>query len=121
MSKPAAQVLLERYWDEANNQGKLELIRELCADPITRHDPDGKTTPLSHDEQIERVRMGIEQMGVTISRVITCANETTVTSVWNMTMTKHNDTKMCGIEVFTVEAGRLAHCWNAPYGEGHWG
>jgi hypothetical protein len=40
--------------------------------------------------------------------------------VWNMTMTKHNDTKMCGIEVFTVENGRLTHCWNTPYAEGHW-
>jgi len=26
MSKPAAQMLLERYWDEVNNQGKLESI-----------------------------------------------------------------------------------------------
>jgi hypothetical protein len=121
MSKPAAQILLERYWDEVNNEGRFELIRELCADPIVRHDPDGKTTKLSHDEQIERVRMGVEKMGVTISRVVTCANETTATSVWNMTMTKHNDTKMCGIEVFTVEEGRLAHCWNTPYAEGHWG
>jgi len=119
MPKPAAQVLLERYWEEVNNQGKLELIRELCSDPITRHDP-GSVTVLSHDEQIERVRVGIEQLGVQISRVITHADDTTVTSVWNMTMTKHNDTKMCGIEVFKVENGRLAHCWNTPYAEGHW-
>ena len=32
MPKPAAQVLLERYWEEVNNQGRLELIRELCSD-----------------------------------------------------------------------------------------
>ena len=43
MPKPAAQVLLERYWEEVNNLGKLELIRELCSDPITRHDPGGVT------------------------------------------------------------------------------
>lgn len=83
MGKPAAQVLLERYWDEVNNEGKLELIRELCANPIVRHDPDGKLTELSHEEQIERVRGGIE--------------------------------------VFQIEDGRLAHCWNTPYGQGHWG
>ena len=121
MSKPAAQKLLERYWDEVNNEGRYELIRELCADPITRHDPDGKITTLSHDEQIARVRLGVEQMGVEITRVVTCANETTATSVWNMTMTKKDNAKMCGIEVFTVEDGRLAHCWNTPYAEGHWG
>jgi len=121
MGKPAAQVLLERYWDEVNNEGKLEHIRELCADPIVRHDPDGKVTKLSHDEQIERVRGGIEQMGVVIERVITHADETWVTSVWNMTATKHDDLAMCGIEVFQVENGRLSHCWNTPYGQGHWG
>jgi hypothetical protein len=32
------------------------------------------------------------------------------------------DVAMCGIEVFQLDAdGRLADCWNAPYGEGHWG
>jgi hypothetical protein len=119
MSKPAAQVLLERYWDEVNNQGKLELVRELCGDPITRHDP-GSVTTLSHDEQIERIRVGIDQLGVQIDRVITHADETSVTSVWNLTMTKHDDKKMCGIEVFKVENGRLTHCWNTPYTEGDW-
>ena len=34
--KPRAQIVMERYWEEVNNQGKLELIRELCANPITR-------------------------------------------------------------------------------------
>lgn len=54
---------MERYGDEVNNDGKL--------------------TELSHEEQIERVRGGIE--------------------------------------VFQIEDGRLAHCWNTPYGQGHWG
>ncbi|MCH2172935.1 nuclear transport factor 2 family protein [Myxococcota bacterium] len=119
MAKPAAQIVLERYWDEVNNQGKLELIRELCADPITRHDP-GKVTTLSHDEQIARVKFGIEEMGIVIDRVITHASDTMVTSVWNMTATRKNDLAMCGIEVFKLENGRLAHCWNTPYAEGHW-
>jgi hypothetical protein len=120
MAKPAAQRILERYWDEVNNQGKLELVRELCADPITRHDP-GKVTQLSHDEQIARIKLGIEQLGVQIQRVITHADETMVTSVWNLTSTRNPDMKLCGIEVFQLEDGRLAHCWNTPYAEGHWG
>ena len=121
MTKPAAQVLLERYWEEVNNQGKLELVRELCADPIVRHDPDGKESTLTHDEQIERIRFGIDEMGVKIDRVITFASDDLVTSIWNMTMTKKDDLAMCGIEVFKVENGRLAHCWNTPYAQGHWG
>ena len=120
MSKPQAQVLLERYWDEVNNEGKLELIRELCADPIYRHDPE-KVTPLSHDEQIARVKAGIERFDIKISREITHSDDTYVTSVWNMTSSNEGMAKMCGIEVFKVENGRLAHCWNTPYGQGHWG
>jgi len=121
MSKRAAQILLERYWEEVNNQGRLELVRELCADPIVRHDPKGQTTKLSHDEQIARIRFGLDEMGVHIDRVITHADDTFVTSVWNMQFTKKGGTEMCGIEVFKVENGRLAHCWNTPYAEGQWG
>ena len=83
-----AQALLERYWEEASNQRNYELIRELCADPIIRHDPNGQSTELSHDEQIARVKMGAEDFGVHIERVITHANETYVTSIWEMTSEK---------------------------------
>ena len=123
MAKPKAQVVMERYWEEVNNQAKLELIRELCADPITRHDPGGKTTELTHDEQIARVKFGIEQMNVKVTNEIVHADEKTVTGVWNMTMVADGkDVEMCGIEVFQLdEDGRLAHCWNTPYAEGQWG
>ena len=120
MSKPTAQILLERYWDEASNAGNVELIRELCANPIIRHDPE-KRTELSHEEQIDRVRFGIEKMGVQISRVVIHADETMATSVWNLTSTQDENMKLCGIEVFKVENGRLAECWNTPYAQGHWG
>lgn len=120
MGKPAAQILLERYWDEASNQGNVALVRELCADPIIRHDPE-KTTALSHDEQVERIEFGIEKMGVQISRVIVHASEDFVTSVWNLVSTNDENMKLCGIEVFRVENGRLAECWNTPYAQGHWG
>jgi hypothetical protein len=119
MDKPDAQVLLERYWEEVSNEGNLELLRELCADPITRHDPGGDTT-LSHQEQIDRLQIGID-MGIQIDRVITHANDEWVTSVWNMYSEKGVDgMTMCGIEVFKVENGVLTHAWNTPYAEGHW-
>ena len=121
-TKPRAQVIMERYWEEVNNQGEFELIRELCANPITRHDAE-KTTELTHDEQIARVEFGVAKMGVKISNVIVHADDTTVTGVWNMTMKADGkDVKMSGIEVFQLDSsGRLAHCWNTPYAEGHWG
>ena len=119
MSKPAAQILLERYWEECSNQGNVELVRELCADPIVRHDPGGETA-LSHQDQIDRLKIGME-MGIKIERVITHADDERATSVWNMdSETGVEGMKMCGIEVFRVENGVLAHCWNTPYAEGHW-
>lgn len=121
MTKPHAQVLLERYWEEASNQGQYELIRELCADPIIRHDPAGQTTPLTHDEQIARVKFGREDFGAHITRLITHADDTYVTSIWEITSEVGEGTELCGIEVFKVVDGRLAECWNAPYGDGKWG
>ncbi|MDW3217530.1 MAG: nuclear transport factor 2 family protein [Acidimicrobiales bacterium] len=118
-TKPAAQILLERYWEDCSNQGNVELVRELCADPIIRHDPGGETE-LSHQDQIDRLKLG-KEMGIRIDRVITHANDEWVTSVWNMESEKGVDgMTMCGIEVFKVEDGVLAHCWNTPYAEGHW-
>ena len=116
-----AQILLERYWEEASNQRNYELIRELGADPIIRHDPDGQRTALSHDEQIARVKMGAEDFGVVIERKITHADDSYVTSIWEMTSEKEESMNLCGIEVFKVVDGRLAECWNAPYGKGRWG
>lgn len=121
MSKTQAQILLERYWEEASNQGDYELIREICADPIIRHDPEGKTTVLSHDEQIARVKMVREDLGCHIKRIITHADDTHVTSVWEITSDKDESLNLCGIEVFKVEHGKLAQCWNTPYGKGKWG
>jgi len=86
---------------------------------LIRHDPGGET-PLSHQEQIDRLKIGLE-MGVKLERVITHANDEWVTLVWNM----HSETgaegmTLCGIEVFKVEGGLLAHAWNTPYADGQW-
>ena len=98
--KSQAQILLERYWEEASNQGNYELVRELCADPIIRHDVDGGVTKLSHDEQIARVKMGVEDFGVHIDRIITHADDTYVTSIWETKSAKDKNMNLCGIEIF---------------------
>ena len=121
MSTSQAQVLLECYWEEASNQGDYELVREICADPIVRHDPEGQTTELSHDDQIARLKMVREDLGIHIERILTLTDGPYVTSVWEITSAQDENLKLCGIEVFKVEDGRLAHCWNTPYGNGRWG
>jgi hypothetical protein len=111
--------LIEIYWDEVYNNGRTELIREVCADPIIRHDPES-VTPLSHDEQIERVWRSLRIKPHFTHRVLH-ADDRFVTSVWNMDSMDGKGVKLCGIEVFEAENGRFTRCWNSTYMKGFWG
>lgn len=111
--------LIEIYWDEVYNNGRTDLIREVCADPIIRHDPES-VTPLSHDEQIERVERSLRIKPYFTHRVLH-ADERFVTSVWNMDSMEGKGVKLCGIEVFEAENGRFTRCWNSTYMKGFWG
>lgn len=111
--------LIEIYWDEVYNNGRTELIREVCADPIIRHDPES-VTPLSHDEQIERVERSLRIKPYFTHRVLH-ADDRWVTSVWNMDSMEGKGVKLCGIEVFEAEDGRFTRCWNSTYMKGFWG
>jgi hypothetical protein len=111
--------LIEIYWDEVYNNGRTDLIREVCADPIIRHDPES-VTPLSHDEQIERVERSLRIKPYFTHRVLH-ADDRFVTSVWNMDSMEGKGVKLCGIEVFEAENGRFTRCWNSTYMKGFWG
>ena len=111
--------LIQMYWDRVYNDLEVELIREICADPIVRHDP-GSVTTLSHDEQIERVRRNAPMRPYFTHHVLH-ADDRFVTSVWNMVSRDGKDLALCGIEVFRAEQGRLTDCWNSTYRKGHWG
>ncbi len=111
--------LIEIYWDEVYNNCRTELIREVCADPIIRHDA-GSITPLSHDEQIERVERSLRIKPYFTHRVLH-ADDRFVTSVWNMDSMQGNGVKLCGIEVFEAHDGRFTRCWNSTYMKGFWG
>src|SRR5262245_22487061 len=111
--------LIQMYWDRVNNDFEVELIREICADPIVRHDPES-TTALSHDEQIERVLRNREIRPYFTHHVLH-ADDRYVTSVWNMVSRDGRNLALCGIEVFRAENGLLTDCWNSTYMKGHWG
>ena len=48
---------IERIW----NEGRDDLIPELCADPIVRHDPNALTS-LRHAEQRARIRHNYDEL-----------------------------------------------------------
>jgi hypothetical protein len=113
--------LIQLYWDEVWNNGRAELIREICADPLIRYDIGGAATNLSHAEQIARVTSNVEKMHPHFTHEVLLADDTHVASVWNMTTPLGPEYSMCGIEVFRAEQGRFVACWNAPYAKGRWG
>ena len=112
--------LIELYWTEVWNNRNAEMIRELCADPIIRHDP-ASVTALSLEDQIARVRQQSEHAEPYFEHEVLHADDTYVTSVWNMHTRKGQRIALCGIEVFKAENGKFTHCWNSSYVAGRWG
>ncbi|MCW1428329.1 aminoglycoside phosphotransferase family protein [Novosphingobium sp. JCM 18896] len=119
MTTRSPRELIEIYWERVYNNAEPELIREVCADPIVRHDP-GVVTPLSHDEQIVRVQRSLAMKPLFTHRVLH-ADDTFVTSVWNMVDRVGRGIALCGIEVFEAHDGRFTRCWNSSYEKGLWG
>lgn len=120
MAHRTPRELITLYWDEVWNNRRTELIRELCADPIIRHDP-GSTTALSIEDQIARVRQQSEALEPYFEHEVLLADETHVTSVWNMHTRKGERIELCGIEVFKAVDGKFTDCWNSSYTPGRWG
>lgn len=120
MAHRTPRELITLYWDEVWNNRQTDLIRELCADPIVRHDP-GSTTALSVEDQIARVRQQSEAHEPYFEHEVLHADDTYVTSVWNMHTRKGERIELCGIEVFKAVDGRFTDCWNSSYTPGRWG
>ncbi|KPF83245.1 phosphotransferase [Novosphingobium sp. AAP93] len=120
MAHHSPRELIELYWDEVWNNRRAELIREICADPIIRHDP-GSVTALSVEDQIARVRQQSEKLEPCFTHEVLLADETYVTSVWNMHTRKGERIELCGIEVFKAVDGKFTDCWNSSYTPGFWG
>ena len=112
--------LIQLYWEEVWNRGNVELIREICTDPMVRHHP-GHVLVLDHDAQIERVRKLIDEMQPHFTHEVLVADEEHASSVWNMTSPIEKYAKLSSIETFRVKDGRLWHTWNATNAWEHWG
>lgn len=112
--------LIQLYWTEVWNNRNAEMIRDLCADPIIRHDP-GSVTPLSLEDQIARVRQQSETAEPYFEHEVLHADDRFVTSVWNMHTRKGERVDLCGIEVFEAQDGKFIRCWNSSYVAGRWG
>ena len=111
--------LIHLYWERVWNEGQTQLIREICADPIIRHEQQG-IVRLSHDEQIARVDRATAVNKPYFTHVIVYGDDLHVTSVWNMYMRHGERRELSGIEVFKVEQGRMAETWISSFSKGFW-
>lgn len=119
MASRSPRELIELYWEEVWNKGNVELIREICGDPMIRH-TTGPVEALSHDQQIARVGGTVEKMRPRFTHKVLLADDHHVSSVWNMTSESEKYPRMSGIETFRAENGLFTECWNPPYGYALW-
>lgn len=111
--------VVRRYVDEIYHEGQLEVVKEICADPLVRHDP-GKITPMSHDEQITRIAADLPEWHPFFTAEILAGDDEYAVLVWTAEG-RTADRTLSGIEVFRVSDGRITDVWNAPYASEPWG
>ena len=115
--------VIER-WTEVWNDGRLEWIPDLVADPCLRHHP-GRAEKFTVVDNVERVRAGRKQFpGVTFENVVLTVDGEYVTSVFTMRWTDADADggrrEAAGIEVFRVDGGLITETWTAELASGPW-
>ena len=108
--------VIER-WTEVWNDGRLEWIPDLAADPCLRHHP-GNDEKLTVVDNVERIRAGRKQFtGVVFENAVLTVDGEYVTSVFTM---RWADGEAAGIEVFRVEDGLITETWTVGPVPGPW-
>ena len=121
---PAASPLsvFHRYQQEIWNEGALDKLPEIVADPYRRHYP-GKIEILTNADLATRIRYYRRGLNEVIFHSVleTCAGPF-VTSVWETLGTTKKGQRLCtsGIEVFKVEHGLITEVWNGHAQDGQW-
>lgn len=118
MPRSALEVV-HAYIREAWNEGKVELLSELCADPIIRHDANS-VTEIRLADQVARIAQNYDELRPFFEEIVFAGDDEHITLIWNATGRDPN-WKLCGIEIFRVVDGKITEVWNSPYVDGRWG
>lgn len=111
--------VVRRYLEEIYHEGDVALVRQICADPVVRHDP-GRSTSLTHDQQIARISADLPQWQPFFTAEVLAGDGEHAVLVWNASG-RTADRTLSGIEVFRVRDGRITDVWNSPYSHEPWG
>jgi ketosteroid isomerase-like protein len=123
MTRTAREVV-ELYnlvvWNERN----FELVEELFADTVIRHDVEEVTT-LTRDQAVQRVKDSwalFETLRFDLNLVVAGDDGEHVAIVYQMmgTTPDGNDVPIGSIEVFHVVDGRITEVYNCGYKQGFW-
>ncbi len=116
---PVSVAVVRRYLDEIYHRGDTAVVREICADPLVRHDP-GRRTELTHEAQIARIDADLPQWQPFFTAEVLAGDDEHAVLVWTAEG-RTADRRLTGIEVFRVDEGRITDVWNAPYTTEPWG
>ncbi|MFC9838492.1 hypothetical protein ACFVKB_32460 [Rhodococcus sp. NPDC127530] len=74
--------LVEQYVFELYNKRQIELVHELCADPVLRHEA-GNVVALSRNQQVERIRADLASNQPHFEVVNLSGDKDFATLTWN--------------------------------------
>ncbi|OZC50841.1 hypothetical protein CH253_05380 [Rhodococcus sp. 06-156-3C] len=110
--------LVERYLFELYNDRQLQLVYEICGDPMVRH-AAGSVTALNRDQQFARIEADLAAHEPEFSVVTLVGDDTHASLTWNA-VRRATGEKLCGIEIFKADGGVITDVWNSGYFEGSW-
>jgi ketosteroid isomerase-like protein len=123
MTRTAREVV-ELYNLVVWNERDFELVEELFADTVIRHDVEEATT-LTHDQAVQRVKDSsamFDELRFDLNVVVAGDDGEHVAIVYQMTGTTvdGNDMPVASIEVFHVVDGKITEVYNCGYKQGFW-
>ena len=110
--------LVERYLFELYNAKNVDLVHEICGEPMARH-AAGSVTHLTRADQVERIAKDLAAHDPFFTVVTLVGDDTFASLTWNAERRSTGET-LCGIEIFKAEDGVITDVWNSNYFEGSW-
>ncbi|MEM9135163.1 MAG: nuclear transport factor 2 family protein [Actinomycetota bacterium] len=119
----ATRAVIHRYEHELYNARNVDLVEELMADPMYRHDAGGEVTEMSGDACRERIGGFFDDFTKLDFRTVHLIVEGNLASwTYQLTGTANDGSErtLSSIEVFEIIDGRITRVWNAAYTDGPW-
>ncbi len=118
-AREANELLVQRYFYEAMNQGDFDLADEIIASDFVKH--NNNLTSLGRGPVLlkQAIKSHIEnntEYKFVIEEIISEGDKVTVRWVWRSKNKKYGDLKKVvtpGISIFRIEEGKIAELWQA--------